>query len=199
MKPAVCRVGTRGVTLLEIIVAVAIFAVAFTGTVSSFLTSSRLSTLTAREQVAYNAALQQKAGIIASQTEVYIDIPDKNRVYSGINATIRKYQDPANTTFAVVGLPLVQGDLKAGQIIEYLDERQVPVELGGDGTSPKAKTIGGLRYGPMDLNGDGDTDDVLSVPSNGIYGAQAVPLEVRIRFQDTGTAIVRRQFMLLHP
>ncbi len=173
----------RGLTLVEVVISVAILAIVAMGLTSAYVTAQAWSDLTEERVAASNAIRTQLEAIYASQKGA-----------NGLDSLLATYATPAdggtqgeeNRTYDIDEL---NGTLSTAI---FLNESRVPAVLGG---SPVTYTDSqGNEYGPMDLNGDGDTDDDHGTPVNGVYGTSLAPVEITVRWNvtDSETMEMRR-------
>ena len=178
-----------GMTLLEVVIAVAVLAVAVCGTVGAMLACYQMNTRSREENLATAAAQDMLATIR--------ETPFENIVASF-----------SGTTFRVNGLNTPAGGADHGEVIIIADEtpdeavysRDLELPAGPDG---------------LDLNGDGDRTDVLNAPDptstfpydldgDGalVTGAVApanfklIPVVVLVRWESS-TGMARLQFMTM--
>lgn len=222
----------RGMTLLEVMMALSVMSIIMLGLVSAFLGESLTNNLTAMETTANNAA-QEKLEEVIGMAKQYTTVSDDSGtrcVIRTINSRVYRatYLDalamflqyppapppnPGYPYFTVEGLhpietaPTVDGEACVGEVIVYLNENKIPVELGGDGTDAAAVTENGRTYGPLDLNGDGNFSD-LTNPNNAgpvpgstdtiaRYNTDMVPVEVRITYDLRPGEVTSRRFMMV--
>lgn len=197
----------NGMTLIELMVALMILSVVSTGMIFALLSASQMNTFTA-EQMLADTAIREKMAEVRANAKLYTAtrpyaIQGDPQDYTGLDALIRIYQDPAHTTFLVEGLELIPGETVHGRILLYLDERRVPVETESEGQTfseldPVTHEV--YEFGPKDLNGDGDTaDNILALGhTNGVYPTRLVPVEIRLRWKSVlGHIMTERRFLLL--
>lgn len=185
--------GQAGLTLIEVMIALSILAIVAMGLASSFLSARAWAELSEDRMTASNAIRAEIERLMAlSRRDADGDGDD-----DGIDALIADVL--ADGTFPnlpagqVNPLAIMDGN---GTVMVYLDESQVPVELGG---SPATFTdANGNVFGPLDLNGDGDTADDLSAGTawEGVVDFAAV--EVRVDWPASADRILSmRRFVKL--
>jgi len=178
---------SRGMSLLEVTIAIAVLAVMVCGVTMVIVSTSRLNTITREEAIAHAAAQDLLAQI--RETPFENIVPN----YQGM-------------TFAVPGLRNPRVGVDHGEVIiiddETPDEAAYGRNLGAGGGSPG-----------VDLNGDGDRADILNVPAvNSVFPVhldadivnfidvvapadfKLIPVVVLIRW-DSGEGISRLQIM----
>lgn len=213
------RIGNqrnRGVTLVELMVAMAILAIASMGLVSAFLSGSTLSQLTSEENLAVNAA---RAKMAEMRETIDVGYSFGGQDYTGLDAMVARYRPSGgDRSFAVAGLDVQDGKTSVGEVILYLDEGSVqgsvPVELGGStdvgdgaghysGVHTGCTTVAlttdadGYQFGTLDLDGNAASVDNLSTPTAGTYAVKMVPVEVRISWKTRNGPITMRRFMMI--
>lgn len=165
----------RGMTLLEVMVAMAVLVVVTLGLSQAYFTMEAYRGLTSEKVRASN--------LLRTQLERVVESAENG---TALGALVTTYSQTANADFTCDELASA-----AGTTVLHLNESQVPVELGG---SPVTLTdADGYQYGPLDLNGDGDTGDNFT----GTTDAQLVPVEVRIAWNSNGTNMILRKFVLM--
>lgn len=165
----------KGMTLLEILIAVAVLAIALIGLCSTYLGTSTVSEATEEEVLAANAIREKLADIRAEAAEDF-------------NLMITNYTTNDNLIKFNVGrahgltLKPIEGQTSVGRVILYLNESQVPAQFGGNGAG-------------LDLNKDGaiTNADLSGSPSSIVL----VPVEVRADWKSKRGNVSMRRFLLL--
>lgn len=212
------RGGRRGMSLVEIMVAMAILAIITVGLVISFFSTSHTNELTIQETQANNAAQQAIEDVIGMTKRYGSYLNGYGVTWERtpcraifLDAMLAHYlHRDANRFFTIEGLDAMPEDPAPGEIIFYLNENRIPVELGGSRTDAVEGTgrEQGMWFGKMDLNGDGAFSD-LSSPTIGGYTDRTgqyrrltwrvnlVPVEVRIRWKSKKGEMMFRRFTLI--
>lgn len=174
----------QGMSLIELIVAVAVLAIALTGVLSTYMMSVQANTYSHQRAVALDG-LRRKSEEIKSRLE----LPGED-----LDSVIDFYA--ANSTFTV---PEADSTVEAfsgvGEIIIYLNEAVVPIELGADAATATKGVHG--SYGPMSLDSNTAATSDYSTPVDGSYRVLMAPVEVRITWDTNQGPAVEREFILL--
>lgn len=206
------KANQRGMTIIEVLFAMVILSIALTGALQALLTASALNQQSERI-AAMNNILRDKTAEILHKAKEYTDsspLVRDGEEYTNIDAMIRWYSDTANQTFSIdrnTFLPAtaatIDADIVVGKVALFLDELQIPGNMGGSMSNPLANTI--TNVGPMDLDGVDDpagTPDGLghfyidcAVPTGGRYLANIVPLEVSLEWKVGKTVQTERRTM----
>ncbi|MHC4871965.1 MAG: type IV pilus modification PilV family protein [Planctomycetota bacterium] len=184
---------TSAFSLIELIIAVAILSIVSAGIMTAF-TACKTTNDASIERSEVLAALRGKAEELQGAMSLdYVD-PDDGETYSGIDGVIRRYSKDSEN-FDIGDLNAVPGAASVGTIHFYLDETQVPVELGGD-SATSVVNADGISVGPRSLDSDATNTDDHSVPDSGIYGCTIAPVELRAAWQSSNGIIVERKYIL---
>jgi prepilin-type N-terminal cleavage/methylation domain-containing protein len=125
------RRSEAGLTLLEVMIASAVLAIAICGTIGAVLACYQLNTRSREDALA-----------LAAAEDIIADV----RELGSVEDVVNKYN---GTTFTVEGLPRAPGVAAQGEVIVITDETPDEDVYG--------RNIGGTG---VDLNGDGDTLDI---------------------------------------
>lgn len=190
-----------GLTLIEIMISMSILSIALLGISMSYAALSGLNQLTADEGEINNVSREAMARIWAKYKEHDTDNPyNLSSVdYTYIDAMIAFYQQSGNSAFSINGMLSSGSNTANGDVLLYVNENKVPVELGGDiGASNEYlhADSGVYKYGRLDLNSDGLYED-KTVAVDGKYGVNMVPIEIRIALQTRNGEILFRRYMML--
>ncbi len=167
----------RGLSLVELMLALAILAICAVALGSAYISMTDLSDLTEQEILATNATRAKMAEIQANVDVPYTDsLGDE---YTNVNGVFSRYSDTAFSQFSVDGLDAPSGNPSVGTVILHMDETNVPVQLGGPS---------------LDLDGDGTATKTSFQASDTIA---LVPIEVQTTWQTRRGPITRSRFLLL--
>jgi hypothetical protein len=190
------RSGREGLTLLEVVFATAILAVAIVGLVSSLLSSMQLRRMNAEKALARNAAEEVLSAVRGMGTIV--------------DAYARFGGGGPQETFDVPGLASAAAGVPVGTVIVWRNKNGSPPDpasanppTGADLTEAQARL--GLPF-PLALVGtEGpnssdflDTPDLVTGLPNGIVDSNdhpsLMPVTVRIRWRFRGGAVMTEYF-----
>jgi prepilin-type N-terminal cleavage/methylation domain-containing protein len=195
----------RGLTFVELVVAMALLAILSTGLLSAFLSSTTLSEMTYEDVGIENAIRDKQAEILARSTQY--DGIDGN-VYLGqytyLDAMIQYYGETTTgesgqlaSTWTISAKDSPTGEALEGTILLYLHEAMIPGELGGSLSHELAEEVGGRWYGPMDLDGAPSEYIDLSTPTDGRYAANLVPIELFVEWDTPTGEVSKRKSMMV--
>ena len=172
----------KGVTLVEVMIAVSVLAVAVTGTIAAVQTSNMSNTLS-REYARANEAAQTQIAEIRAES---------------FNQIVGRYE---NATFNVdfypeqrrAGAPRMGiGGAAEGEVVIVRDERPSRFSYGRD-LEPADGTPDGVDLGtiwPIDLDANGLIDGVGVTVAPGAL--QVIPVYVIVRWQTVGRPLTGR-------
>jgi prepilin-type N-terminal cleavage/methylation domain-containing protein len=155
--------GNQGLTLLEIVIAMAVLAVALFALMSSIMSASSLHDNSREKVLAYNAARQAIEAM-------------RNTTFAQIYTT---YRSGPNNQFTVTGLNPIPG-VPVGQIFFPADSNGAIREDFYLIDATLASTLGMTSPG-KDLNGDGAIDS-----KDHSQDYKILPVMVRVQWQGTG-------------
>lgn len=164
-----------GFTLVEVMIALVVLAVAGLGVISAFTTSERAGDMIEQEVAVDNAIRERLADIQADAQD-------------DLTAFIQEFTSSADAgLFEVHSVRLgllspVEGRTAVCQVFLHLQEGTVPREFGGGGDG-------------IDLDGDGivSSDNLVGSPST----VRLLPVEVRAEWRSPAGDAVRRRFVLI--
>ncbi|MHC4885210.1 MAG: type IV pilus modification PilV family protein [Planctomycetota bacterium] len=215
--------GALGFSLVEIMVVVTILAIGLAGILGTYFVMNRQNMVVNERLLARNALRAKSEEIRGSKgTPFYLyNVNNPNVVvpFYDTDGVIQRYSsrpppDPFAlwpvepnqddmTQFAVEGLlnPDQADQTMVGEIFFYLNETQVPTELGGGGGA-MVEMFNGIAVGPRDLNNDEPADATYETEDHSaINGAQyrceLVPIEIRITWRSTFGTETESEFLLL--
>lgn len=183
----------KGMSLIEVMIALSILAFLVLGIGTAFVSSAALRKNTEEQITAANVAETQMEQI---RSRMKRTTAVGSTTYTNLDSIIAFYSQSANQTFTNDNLPNC-----TGTITLYLNEAQVPVEL--DATSTTFTNADGESFGPLELDGDASGDagyesEDHSSPSGGKYSANMLPVEVSLTWQSKGGAqVTMRKFGLI--
>lgn len=184
---------TSAFSLIELIIAVAILSIVSAGVMTTFTTCKTANDVSI-ERAEVLSALRGKAEEMQGAMSLDYTDPDDGETYSGIDGVIRRYSK-SSESFDIGDLVPVGSATTVGTIHFYLDETQVPIELGGD-LATAVTNADGVSVGPRSLDSDATNTDDYSVPASGRYGCTVAPVELRATWQSSSGTIVERKFIL---
>lgn len=176
-------------TLVEVLLASGMLAVGALALASTFLQTASMTGLIEEEAIAMRAIKQKVAEIRDQATRPFADA-------SPFDSVLARYRMPSQQTFAVETLsPPVSGG-PSGEVILYLDEGAVPLDLGA--TPLGTLEVNGTFCGAMDLDGNIVEEDYtgLTEPST-LETLGLLPIEVRVTWQRHGLDQSMRCYILL--
>ncbi|MCX7933826.1 MAG: prepilin-type N-terminal cleavage/methylation domain-containing protein [Planctomycetota bacterium] len=194
---------TRGLTLIEILLATAVLAIVMVGLGMAFMSGTVLSESTSNESIANNIAmdkLEEVIGFAKLHGNAVNGFPYRvpgytyDSVPTGIVEHRSAYLDDmiayycyhvgqsgtSSCLFSIPDLTPPPGLTAAGKVIIYLNENRVPVEIvpaaeqGAVTSEVDSISKETFSYTHMDLNGDGAYEN-LAVPLDGVTIDVATP------------------------
>ena len=222
---AVSNKRIRAMSLVEVMTSSVVLSVAIAGLMGSYLSCNSMVSVAREHKLAANALRENGEALFDVASGPFVD-PVNGFTYNDIDAVIRKYTtiDPETGmprsffNAEELGRPLdptalltvwaakteafpfisafdIPDESCVGFVTVYLNEKRVPLEISGN--DAEAVVIGGRNFAPMDLNGDGDTDDTFYGDVDGRYECDLLPVEVEIRWRTRGELGTERIFVLM--
>lgn len=165
----------RGMTLLEVLIAITILSIVVLGLGSSFFALSDYRELTT-DRIAASNALRSQAEMITA----YKDLNGFDNLVTYLNS------GSADLNFTVEEL-----SDSAGQVNVYLNENQVPTEFGADPVT--FTNANGETFGRLDL----DSDDVDTEDLSGSGNVNMAPVEIVLTWNDSRGSPLRERFFVM--
>jgi prepilin-type N-terminal cleavage/methylation domain-containing protein len=185
---------SRGLTIVEVMIAMAVLSIGLLGLVSSLVSSMTTLDVNREETLAINAARQKIAEL---ENATFGNVTTNTTVFDSYNTQKASYTPNANNPFKVAGLPGAEGTVifpvnAAGNLDETIASTRVWTMIPVDSsTGPVAETVEivSMGGGRVDIDGDGvpSLDPTITNPgspkTSGMNDSyQNLPVRVRIRW-----------------